>query len=707
MDILIKFIYRLRNKEEFENIVNKFEKNGYRIHEIEYKKNNFEIEMLVDKCNEISLKENKKINIVIISNVEDVLFNWAKLYPNLGQYIFFIDNYNYNLIGNKSNLNIDYNSIMDKEEKIYININFNNLNRYFDLLIENNNFESFEHIDLFDYNKKMFMNINKQRENIKITEKNKEEFNYLKLIKNRWFLPFVIYVILKEENIIVARNIFIEIYEKLKVIDNNEKIKYIDYCANILKKSNIDYRYKIGILSLNIVMEAYYDGASKYILEEMLKAEKAENKYSYMIISNLILSISKNNLIMDKMFYDNIRLILKKSKNYYKNKLENEIFERTNKKIFIVVDVLKDTKHSGTRLVMDIIKNMNKYYPEYEIKIFVEDNFYGIREEDICIHSFSDKSSQPSLSLKEEHIKLGIGNNIEYAEIREKKEVRINQIIESISEFKPEVLIYIGLCSYSLNFLYEYYPTMVISLGSPTILNDADFYLTPHIKENIEFLKGFELKEFDISLLKKFEYGPCFEEKEKKEEIMKKYKIEKKDFIMVTVGHRLNQEIDLEFYCKVINFMKNKKNIKWFIVGDFDLKKIQIDNSCEEYQRVINIKKIENLGEFYRWSNVYINPLRNGGGYSIAEAIINNVPVLSEKKSAAGKYYCGENNCICNMQEYIEELEKIYVDKDYLRQLNEKEKKYFERFDLKKILNELIKNINNVNKEFLLRKNRK
>ena len=54
--------------------------------------------------------------------------------------------------------------------------------------------------------------------------------------------------------------------------------------------------------------------------------------------------------------------------------------------------------------------------------------------------------------------------------------------------------------------------------------------------------------------------------------------------------------------------------------------------------------------------NIYLNPIRNGGGYSIAEAMFYGLPVLNIKDSEAGDSCSGLENSLNNYEEYIEKI---------------------------------------------------
>ena len=142
------------------------------------------------------------------------------------------------------------------------------------------------------------------------------------------------------------------------------------------------------------------------------------------------------------------------------------------------------------------------------------------------------------------------------------------------------------------------------------------------------------------------------------------YNIGEKDFLMVSVGVRLGAEITdkyLELICEILN---RYDIAKWFIIGEENIP--LIEQKYKEFigKKIFFIKYEHNLGAFYKMCNIFLNPPRDGGGFSIAQAIVNNVPVVSYKGRAAC-YHAGEENCVNSREEYVEEVHKIYSDKNY------------------------------------------
>ncbi len=174
---------------------------------------------------------------------------------------------------------------------------------------------------------------------------------------------------------------------------------------------------------------------------------------------------------------------------------------------------------------------------------------------------------------------------------------------------------------------------------------------------------------------------------------------------MVSVGVRLRTEITEEYLELVYEILNKYKEAKWFLIGEtkFPL----IEQKYKEFigKQIFFIKYENNLGAFYKICDIFLNPARDGGGFSIAQAIANNVPVVSYKGRAAC-YHAGEENCVNSIEEYVEEVHKIYSDKAYAIKKVELQKKNLEKYNSSTVTEHLINYINLAKIKYFNRKNK-
>jgi len=162
--------FRLRNIEQFEEIITKFRSSKYDIYEFgEIDRENFEIESLEKKLNEIRSSGKQYENIALISNIKDLLFIWYRVYNKVvDKFLFFIDRVNYSILKRSENSELfthisEFYGIENEDikGKIYININYENYNQIFEFLFKDFKFRYFDRMENLVYFEKNRVNLKK------------------------------------------------------------------------------------------------------------------------------------------------------------------------------------------------------------------------------------------------------------------------------------------------------------------------------------------------------------------------------------------------------------------------------------------------------------------------------------------------------------------------------------------------------------------
>ena len=694
--------FRLRNIDEFNEILLKFKGSKYDIFDIgEIDRENFKIEILEQKIDKINKNNNGYENITVISNIRDVIFIWYRVYNKLiDNFIFFLDKVNYSILKRADNSEVleeiaEFKGVYQEElkGKIYTNIDYNNYEQMFEFLFKNFKFRYFDSLMNIEYfnknrNKESKKNIKKnyilkdkkisfgngiQEEDVELSVEREEEKNvFFDLIDNsKYFYPFYSLFIIKNYSGNDAREILLKCFEKYEKADDKIKEEIADLILNTRGFEKLNFKEKIGLLSINFGMDTRkHELTTTPILEEIIKDNGENAQTYYHILNNMNL---RECIISGTEYYNNKKNVMKLADNYYEKKNDlNYKYIGNNKNIMFVVDSLETKNYSGTKLLLDIIEKIKSSENNLEILIYSEENFYGIQEENPVILDYNNRKNL--YSDKSHIIEVAtnkIGNiKVIYSDIYKTKEERIQDLVESSKFFSPEIIITTTVSSNGINILYKIFPIMHLSLGGVNSINNFDLYLIPHlefIKKLIE-LNGIS---YNKEIMLPFDYTGEFTESHKKEN-REKYYFDDNDFILITVGVRIGSDISAGLAKVISQFINEKKNVKWMLVGDTIIP--EIDKYSEIKNNILKIKYLSNLAEIYKMSNLYINPIRNGGGFSMAEAIVNDLCVLSPNISPAGVLHCGKENCVGNLDEFKRELYKLYEDKNYLKQKLSKEK---------------------------------
>lgn len=725
--------FRLRNIDEFNEILLKFKGSKYDIFDIgEIDRENFKIEILEQKIDKINKNNNGYENITVISNIRDVIFIWYRVYNKLiDNFIFFLDKVNYSILKRADNSEVleeiaEFKGVYQEElkGKIYTNIDYNNYEQMFEFLFKNFKFRYFDSLMNIEYfnknrNKESKKNIKKnyilkdkkisfgngiQEEDVELSVEREEEKNvFFDLIDNsKYFYPFYSLFIIKNYSGNEAREILVKCYEKYEKADDNTKEEIAELIVNTKGFEKLNFKEKIGLLSINFGIDVKKNRyTTTAVLKEIIEDNGENAQTYYHIFNNFNL---KHCEVDGKYYFENKKKAMILADDYYKKNvnLEYSYFPNSNKIMFII-DSLESKSYSGTKLLLDIIDNMVRIKENIEILIYSEENFCGIQDENPMIFDFNYRTQ--FFSDSEHKIETMVSDKYKnvkviFSDIYNKKEERINDIIEKAKHFSPEVILTTTIASNSINILFEIFPIIHLSLGGVNSINKFDLYLFPHL----EFIKKLiELNgvKYNQEIMIPFDYTGEFNES-CKEENREKFDFDENDFILITVGVRIGSDISAGLAKVISQFIKEKKNVKWMLVGDTIIP--EIDKYSEINNNILKIKYLSNLAEIYKMSNLYINPIRNGGGFSIAEAIINGLCVLSPNVSPAGVLHCGKENCVDNLDEFKRELYKLYEDKNYMKEKLSREKLVQEGLKLSNNISKLFNYIDKAKKNYYKRK---
>lgn len=723
---LLVFPYQIED-EEFEEIIDRFEQQGYVIFNFNGVDSDFNIQDLPLYIEYAKDQVDFELNrIGVLSNVREIIFPWYRCYNSLvDDFVYFIDDnvfkdefFEKNKIAAEIHKKLTNFIGIDQETiqgKIYLNLNFDNYDLLFDFMVRNCNFKYFDKLSNFGFGNKV------EKSKIKKTyqyqgrlfkfelgekENNLNEIllegefetninlNYLieELVKELYFVPFITVEscgkLDKKKEMYFFKNLF----EDIAKIDLNFQKKIFDDIIDYIKCYNLNFRKKISLLSLLVMLKVRRNSLSKFIMKTLLE-DKEHIKYHYSMLYNILFYRNYDDLNIYDNYYKDKRSILKKIAKYFEKnlkfpKIRNS--KRNKKHIAFVTDQLLGLNHSPTKIILNYAKKLKKIYPEYEVKIFVEDNLF-VNNSEIIFPYFYNSVESKKCKAKHQKYLSEVDVQIYYSNTNDNKKNRVRELIKKIINFSPEVILTISDLSLSLEILYTYYPIVYMAVSSYYCVSQADVYLYGDKRKIIQDNKNYGAL-LDPDDIYQFDYG--FEFGEASTNIKRSdYNINDKDFVMVTVGNRLDVELDSDkrFVDAICDLLIYNKEIKWIIVG-----KKELDYLSNKYNKllgnkIIRIEYEKDLFALYQICDIYINPDRDGGGYSIGMAMKEGLPIVNFGKPSDGANWVGENNCVNNnMQDYINEIIQLFNDSDYRKRKGLTMKRRIkEEFSLKSSIKQL------------------
>lgn len=240
-------------------------------------------------------------------------------------------------------------------------------------------------------------------------------------------------------------------------------------------------------------------------------------------------------------------------------------------------------------------------------------------------------------------------------------EDEINNLINAIKILKPSIVVEIGGNSLVTGIINEMIPVLDVgtiqsgcsqTLAEYQIINDnmldyANTLIGAMEKDRAHIIQG----RFTFSLKKQTEFV-------KRE----KLGIGEDAFVMAVVGSRLDEEMDESFMQFLDDTLRD--NMLVAVIGKCDSFEHKLSNHQRLKDYMINLGFCSDILSRLELCDLYINPIRRGGGTSVVEAMFKGKPAITvDFGDVAGivgdKFLCKDYNEMGKL------IEKYYEDKEF------------------------------------------
>ncbi|MFJ7970434.1 hypothetical protein [Psychrobacillus sp. NPDC096389] len=667
----------------------------------QYASNNYEINLFEDYTDKIKLNDFELIKSYfdvenfhdydLVSDDHNLIFLWYRLYHNLfNEFILIFNKYiepNFKELKKEEILLfskiIKFDGISEEilKKKLYININKNNYFEIFDRFIKIlYKLEIIDAINLKERNENKLYNKKYQiSDGISYTFNylNSNEYQIINLSGNEfsiiqhlsfdklnkqstsmdllaWFVHYIQSIIKNNSKLL---NIITIIYTE----NPQKNEEFSNKVISILKNIEPPFQDKLNLLFILLKLTKENEDIVNQLFI-LLKKDSDNIEIHHNVIINLFSAMFSNRIENKNEYYLLIRQAMMKISNFYKKSLEVKKNSVSNhNRIVITVDLLLNEMHSPTKVFIDfcnqLVRNTN-----FELLIIIEENFIPSKEE---IFETALIIGNPSEDCKKIHENLLKDKRIKlfYSNTKETKVQRLKNINNTIKEFNPSVLLSYSTFSIIQNIQFNNIPIIYISFGNEYSLALANLYLYKNK------LKALEIENSAIcpvtsnieAFINDFELLP-----KNKVFSRKDFNLEESDFVIITVGNRLQNEITENLVQEMQRFILKNNNVKWLLVSP-ELP-LFLKKRYKELLKnnIIHITYESDLLALTSICDVYLNPKRIGGGYSIAAAMQEGVPILMTDFESDGLIIAGRENASgSSYEELILELEKMYEDSNY------------------------------------------
>ncbi len=472
------------------------------------------------------------------------------------------------------------------------------------------------------------------------------------------------------DNIDDFENLLLELH-RFKIDEEEFLIKpWNCFCEILLYEiendfyKNISINYKLAVYSvlMKLSKNSYY--TNKYLTEVLdndFKAEKIYfvwNQYKYMSLKKRASFDKKTHLLQNELYEKTYNLFLTE---FNKNLVKIPLDERDKNLVMILTIQFLDRTHAPTRTVVERIKALKKLGKNI---ILVNTTEQYIR---IGYLPMYNTYSGTILGEYDNVNQIQIGDNkFPFMQMPENSpiEYRMQVLSELLKKYKPYYILSIGTGSILADLCGNIVPCASMALAFSTL---------PKTKNKMKILGrrlSEEEKEFyadeDIDII---ESRFTFELKPQKNKFSRKEKgIPDHGFVLVVVGIRLDFEIDNSF----MEMLTKACNAGCYVVfaGIMDNYKSLMEDYPVVSANSLFTGYCDDILALMEICDLYVNPDRLGGGFSIIEAFAKGKPGVYLK---SGDVYTagGEDFAVNDFDEMPEKILQYKNDKDYYNKMSE------------------------------------
>lgn len=682
---------KTKESKDFKTLVEAYEEKQFKINLFEDYDNNVGLNDYYSLANYLNKKNLSEHDLVTDDYV--LLLSWFRLYHNLFRnfVLLFQDKVSTNLEQNSIQEKSFYSKLLEQNglsmenlhKDIFINISLDNYSEVFGKMLKFTFYFKLLSEFMPEYfsanvinNKRYFLN---KREYIDFTfDKTCSEFydvhlehddfifeKLLSINNNIKISVYLLYFVWKNSEI--ENSINITNY----IISNNNDAKKQNFINEILESlerlNDLVFIKKINLLFTLLYSVKQRDEIVKKIWS-LVNEDNTDIFRHQNILKNLNVMMFRKEIKADDIYYQYIRKGVLKITEQYKKLFDAPLKNKlSSNRMVILIDQLLGKYHAPTKVLMKLCNQLLEN-TEYQIDIIVEENLIPSSEEKYATEYFV---ANPSKQCKEEHKQYFSNKRVKifYSDPEKSRMDRVKEQIEIIKDRKPEIIFSLSSFSIVQNLLYTNYPIVYYSFGMEYSPGLANLYLYKNQKRALEIEKLGDGNE--TSQILYFINDPIFHESDK--EIKREnLSLKNEDFVIITVGNRLNTEIDNELLKNIIPLLTSDKTYKWLIVSPELPKSIISDYGNLLGTQIIHIHFEEDLLALTKICDVFLNPNRVGGGYSVSVAMKVGIPVLTTTFESDGLIAVGrENSSGDTYEDLILELTKLRYSTDYWRSKRE------------------------------------
>lgn len=340
--------------------------------------------------------------------------------------------------------------------------------------------------------------------------------------------------------------------------------------------------------------------------------------------------------------------------------------KRNMKRIVIITEQLLSEFHAPTKAVLDLAYLMQHRMGFEVMLVSMPINSFGLDEiwHNAIRMTAIEKYNTEMIERKYRdesfwgyQITMAEGNNRDYS-----------LLLSYLLEWNPLFVYNFGVINPIADLLVEYTTVVAQSMSIRLPISEAQMLITLQEKDKIETSEAQKIIQF--------KRRPLFFGDQKRIHTKEEYGIQKDQFLCVIVGNRLETEIDEAFIDMIYQLCSRMNNIAFVFIGKIGIKQEEIKDKIPNDQLYF-VDYCDDLLGIYKIMDLYINPKRQGGGYSAAMAIAAGLPVVTCDYGDVA-YHVGKDFVVSDYEEMKQEILCCVTNPEYKKEKFRQARKHAE-----------------------------
>lgn len=446
----------------------------------------------------------------------------------------------------------------------------------------------------------------------------------------------------------------IEKNNKKIVMYNSKFTKNIKLCRSLFRVgvNNIDLKNKNNLNLLVSSISLYYslyddkrclDLIEKIITNNSLDIEAKIYLYWQLVRVNFIDEEARKYIKLDQVYEHILRTINTEIDEKIQS-LSNE-FACDDKIAVFITNQFLTNDHSPTKVLLSIVKSINDKFENIEkVYIFnsrempstIEYYYYNPMIAN-CIDDYTDEVlSYVMTEEKIDRCKIYYDQGNQGGKTIE----RMENMLEDILKLNPKIIISVGGSNILADLCNKFIDTYTVAISGEVPISKCKYLVNIDNVNSIVKTKN-NYNQYNIKIpvsMSDVSIKNISEDKYTRG----KLGISDEIFLISIIGNRLKLEVTKEFLEVCIDILTKNSNCALMFIGKFDKEIIKSNVDSTIYNRIYNIDYASNLVSAIELSDLYLNPIRNGGGLSAVSAIKSGIPVISTNSGDISIYLSDE-----------------------------------------------------------------